>query len=329
MAGDQPTHHLAGDAADLGIEGLSEISVVGTGGSSTVYRARQKALDRIVAVKVLHGAWSMETRERFDRERQVMGRLSGHSAVVPIFQTGVTTRGEPFLILPFYPKGSLFRLMKDRGPLPWREAAFIVDALAEAVADCHRFGIVHRDVKPGNILLTDHLQPRLTDFGITKPTGEPTTGSAVAYTPSYSPPEAFGGGTAETTTDVYGLGATLWALLAGRAPFTEPGERSETSDVLDRAANDELLAPAADTPPPLVALLQRAMAKDPAARPGDAGEFLAELRRAVRLSEDHQTVEQVAADARPVPFPTWVLIALMIAGLALIAGTAVALTLVG
>lgn len=273
------------DGDELGIDGLTDVSVVGTGGSSTVYRARQEALDRTVAVKVVHAAWSMDARERFEHEREVTGRLSGHLAVVPIFATGITKRGEPYLLMPFYERGSLFRLLQDRGPLPWREATFILETLAQTVADGHREGVVHRDVKPGNVMLTRHLQPRLADFGITLPAGVAISGSAIAYTPSYSPPEAFDPGTAEPTTDVYGLGATLWAMLAGRAPYTEPGERLDLEVVMDRSRRGGLQPPTADTPAPLVALMERAMATKPAERPADGGAFCAELRRAVRRSE--------------------------------------------
>lgn len=298
-----PTHHRVGDQAELGIDGLSDVTVVGSGGSSSVFRARQEALDRTVAVKVVHSAWSIETRERFEHEREVMGRLSGHTAVVPIFATGITRRGEPYLLMPFYRRGSLFRLMKDRGPMPWREAAFLIEPVAQTLAACHRIGVVHRDVKPGNVLLTDHLDPRLTDFGITLPTGTATTGSAVAYTPSYSPPEAFEAGTAKPTTDVYGLAATLWALLAGRAPFTETGGPVDASAVMERSLLGGLEAPTVDTPAPMLDLLARAMAVAPDQRPADAELFLAELRRAVRLSESDRASEaNRAASPSATPF---------------------------
>ena len=319
MGGDQPTHHRVGDDVDLGVDGLTDVSVIGSGGSSTVYRARQEVLDRTVAVKVIHATWSIEARERFDQERQVMGRLSGHAAIVPIFATGITSRGEPYLLLPFYQRGSLFRLMQDRGPLPWREATFIVEALAQALADCHREGIVHRDVKPGNVLLTDHLQPRLADFGITQPRGHATAGTEVAYTPSYSPPEAFTGGTANPTVDVYGLGATLWALLAGRTPFTEVGDVADPATIMERAMAGGLEAPSPSTPPPLVRLLQRSMAAQPAKRPNDASEFAAELRRAVRLGESGQRAS-VTGIGRSVSVMSAALALVVVVGLVLIAG---------
>lgn len=322
MVGDRRTHHSVGDAADLGIDGLVDVSVVGSGGSSTVYRARQDLLDRDVAVKVVHAAWSIETRERFDHERQVMGRLSGHAAIVPIFETGITNRGEPYLLMPFYEQGSLFRLMKDQGPLPWREATFILETLAQTLADAHREGVVHRDVKPGNVLLTRHLQPRLSDFGIALPTGLSTAGSAVAYTPSYSPPEAFVGGVAEPTIDVYSLGATLWALLAGRAPFTERGETIDAAAVIERSTSTDVGSPNGSTPEPLLGLLNRAMDKEPRRRPADASAFAAELRRAVRLSErDGARPEQPRRNRKDLVLSS-VLIGMVTAGLVLVAAGA-------
>ncbi len=280
-----------GERAELGIDGLSALAMVGSGGSSTVYRARQDALDREVAVKVVHAAWTMETRERFEHERELMGRLSGHTAIVPIFETGITKRGEPYLLMPYYHRGSLFRLMRDRGPLPWPEAGFLLETVALTLADCHREGIVHRDVKPGNVMLTRHLHPRLADFGIALPLDMATSPATVAYTPSYSPPEAFEPGVAAPTIDVYGLGATLWALLAGRAPSGDDGDHGEDGDRRsdpeadgDRGRAGPIGAPRPDLPGGLADLLERSLDPDPGGRPPDAAAFVTELRRATRLS---------------------------------------------
>jgi serine/threonine-protein kinase PknK len=282
MNGGSPQEESPGERSELGIDGLSAVSEIGTGGSSTVYRARQDALDREVAVKVVHAAWSMETRERFEHERELMGRLSGHTAIVPILETGITRRGEPYLLMPYYPRGSLFRMMRHRGPLPWSEATFLLETVALTVADCHREGIVHRDVKPGNVLLTRHLHPRLADFGIALPLGLATSPATVAYTPSYSPPEAFEPGSAEPTTDVYGLGATLWALLGGHAPHTELGATTDPAVILERALAGPPDRPRPETPPAMVSLIGRSMHPDPAERQPDADAFVAELRRAAR-----------------------------------------------
>lgn len=322
-------HHHVGEAAELGIDGLSEVAVVGSGSSSTVYRARQQALHRTVAVKVIHASWSIETRERFDHEREVMGRLSGHSAIVPILETGITKRGEPYLMMPFYERGSLFRLMKDRGSLPWREATFIVESLARTVAEIHDEGVVHRDLKPGNVLLTNHLQPRLVDFGITLPAGSEASSGAVAYTPSYSPPEAFAAGVVQPTVDVYSLGATLWALLAGRAPFTvepdaRPGQPVDVSALMERSRHADLERPSAETPEPVHELIARAMSKRPEQRPQTGSEFVSHLRQAVRLSEPNLPAQQGSRARRDSLIPA--ALAVMIAvGLVLVLGGAVLL----
>lgn len=317
-----PTHPLD-DAAELGIDGLSQVAVVGSGGSSTVYRARQDALDRTVAVKVVHAAWSMEIRERFDREREVTGHLSGHAAIVPIFETGITRRGEPYLLMPFYERGSLFTLMRDRGPLPWREATFLVEALAATVADCHADGIVHRDVKPGNVMLSRHAGPRLADFGITLPDGTTTDAAAVAYTPSYSPPEAFGAGVVGTAQDVYALGATLWTLLAGRPPHTEQGQPVDQQDVLARAGQGPPASPAAGTPVPVLDVINRSMAPEPTNRPADGAAFAAELRRAIRRSDEAETTAPgrvTGGEGGNHRLTTAILAGLVAAGVLLIAG---------
>lgn len=302
MSGGGPGPGQPDDGVELGLEGVSQVALIGSGGSSTVYRARQDALDRVVAVKVVHDAWSMETRERFEHERELMGRLSGHTAIVPIFETGITKRGEPYLLMPYYQRGSLFGLMRDRGPLPWAEAAYLMEAVALTVADCHREGIVHRDVKPGNVLLTNHLHPRLADFGIALPVDMTTSPATVAYTPSYSPPEAFEPGVAAATTDVYGLGATLWALLAGRAPNTRSGERVDPAVVRQRALSGPVESPRSDLPASITDFLAQAMAPDRNHRFPDATAFAAELRRLGRQPTTSDGAP--TGPSTPVPSPS-------------------------
>lgn len=336
MSDRKPVHHSIGDGAELGIDGLSDVTTLGTGGSSTVYKGRQELLDRTVAIKVIHSAWNIETRERFEREREVMGRLSGHSAIVPIFETGITKRGEPYLLMPLYERGSLFRLLRDKGPMQWREATFMLETLADTLAESHVLGIVHRDVKPGNVLLTDHLQPRLSDFGITLPTGAHTTTGSVAFTPSYSPPETFSVGPVFPAQDVYGLGATLWALLAGRAPFTHVGEKIDVDEIMVRATSEQLERPNSSVPDPIFDLIERSMAKSPKDRPRDAGVFAAELRRAVRQSDTNpigkkssksRANQTKSAKSSGEKILTIALIGLVIAGVALlVTGAVMALT---
>ncbi|MGB5757445.1 MAG: serine/threonine-protein kinase, partial [Acidimicrobiales bacterium] len=153
--------------SNLGIDGLEDVEQIGTGGSSRVYRARQADLDRIVAVKVLNLGHDQNVSKRFDRERKAMGRLSLHEGIVPVYSSGMTTHGEPYLVMPYYANGSLQDQI-DAGPMEWQTAVSYVDVAAETIAAAHDEGVVHLDLKPANILLTNHGAPRIADFGIAK-----------------------------------------------------------------------------------------------------------------------------------------------------------------
>ncbi len=283
-AGDGRVQHQPdGDDGDLGIAGIGPAAIVSTGGTSTVFRARERALDRDVAVKVFRPD---ADRGLTERELRIMGRLSGHSATVPVFSSGRTEDGSSYLVMPFFGRGSLHQLVRERGPLAWREATFLLLPIADTAADLHAAGFVHRDVKPGNVLLSDHLRPHLGDFGISMPVRpEATDRGAVAFTPSFGAPETFDRVVTDPTVDVYSLGATLWALLAGRTPFVDPEGSNTMQDLLGRARSGEAPPLPATVPSHLADLIGRAMSPQPADRPADAGVFAAELRRAVRLSE--------------------------------------------
>jgi serine/threonine protein kinase len=146
------------------------------------------------------------------------------------------------------------------------------------------WGVVHRNITPATIMLTDFLLPRVGEFEMSLPIGS-GTGSSITFTPCYSPPEAVEPVEAAPTADVYGLGALLWALLAGRPPFTSHGERIDALTALDRARAENLAAPAPGTPEPIVELLRRSMAADPRNRPANGAAFVSELRRSVSRSE--------------------------------------------
>jgi serine/threonine protein kinase len=164
--------------------------------------------------------------------------------------------------------------------------------VAVTLAEVHGCGIVHRNLRPATIMLTDFLLPRVGEFEMSLPRGS-ATASSITYVPCYSPPEAVEPVPAEPTVDVYGLGAVLWALLAGRPPFTAPGERIDALTALDRARGHRLAEPSRGTPEPIAELLRRSMAADPAKRPANGAAFVTELRRAVSRSE--------VAATRPAP----------------------------
>ncbi|MEM7275304.1 MAG: protein kinase [Actinomycetota bacterium] len=273
--------------SNLGIDGLEDIRQIGTGGSSRVYRARQVELDRIVAIKVLNPGHDQNVAKRFDRERKAMGRLSLHEGIVPVYTSGTTDHGEPYLVMPYYANGSLQDQI-DSGALDWEAAVAFIDVAAETIAEAHDEGVVHLDLKPANILLTSAGAPRIADFGIAKLTtgnaaSAGTTGGA-AFTPAYSAPETFLDGETGPPSDVYGLGATLWALLVGHPPFLTPGDDSNLMAVIGRVVNNPVGDLRHFTPAPICDVIEQAMAKQPEDRYQTAREFSLALKQAAAES---------------------------------------------
>ncbi|WP_040836798.1 protein kinase domain-containing protein [Nocardia brevicatena] len=207
-------------AAELETAGFEDALEVGSGGFGVVYRCRQTALDRTVAVKVLTAEFDEDNRARFVREQRAMGRLTGHPNIVTVLQVGVTAGGHPYLVTPYYPLGSLETRIRRHGLLPMEDVLQIGVKIAGALESAHRLGVLHRDVKPGNILLTDYGEPALTDFGIAHIADEfQTAKGTVTGSPAFTAPEVLEGGTPTPAADVYGLGATLFSALTGHAAF--------------------------------------------------------------------------------------------------------------
>ncbi|MCW4352975.1 protein kinase [Hoyosella sp. YIM 151337] len=220
----------AGLADELAAAGFTSAKLVGRGGFGTVYRCVQAAVGRVVAVKVLSSDLDRDNRERFLREGHAMGRLSGHPNIVNIIQVGTTASGRPYIVMPFHPRDSLAVRLRRHGPMAWSSAISIGVKLAGALETAHRVGTLHRDVKPGNILMSDYDEPRLTDFGIARIEGGFETATA-AFTGSlaYTAPEVLQGGKPTLAADIYALGATLFALITGKAAH-------------DRRTGEELVA---------------------------------------------------------------------------------------
>lgn len=281
MRRSEPEDLVSVSVRNLGIEGIEDIEQIGSGGSSRVYRARQVDLDRVVAIKVINADHSNDVARRFDRERKAMGRLSLHEGIVPVYTSGLTAHGEPYLIMPFFSNGSLQDQI-DMGAMEWETAVAYVDAAAETIAAAHDEDVVHLDLKPANILLTKTGAPRIADFGIAKLGGNAaqTNGSsaATAFTPAYSAPETFLDGETGPPSDVYGLGATLWALLVGHPPFLTPGEDTNLMAVIGRVVNNPVSDLRHFTPSPICDVIERAMAKHPQNRYQTAREFSQALK---------------------------------------------------
>jgi TolB-like protein/predicted Ser/Thr protein kinase len=196
---------------------------IGRGGQGVVYRAHQKSLNRTIALKVLGlGPWTTETHlKRFRREAEAAASLQ-HPGIVPIYEVGERD-GQCYFSMQFVEGGQLDEVVKDQ-PIPIRRAVELIVKLARTVHYAHEHGILHRDIKPGNILLDENGEPHLTDFGLARlvEADSTVTGTKeVLGTPSYMAPEQAAGETAKLgkATDVYGLGAVLYQLLTGQPPF--------------------------------------------------------------------------------------------------------------
>jgi len=270
-------------AAAPRIPGVELLDVLATGGSGLVYRGRQVAFDRLVAVKVVNADGSDgATRRRWEREVAAVGRLSDHPNVVPVYDAGVTDEGTSYLVMPLVPGGSLGDRLRRDGPFDAEEVAAIGVKLAGALQAVHAAGVLHRDLKPDNVLCTAHGEPQLTDFGIARLQDRTATMHGdVHATISYAAPEVLAGEPATELTDVYGLGATLYALLTAQAPHQPmPGEHLAASV---RRALEEEPPPlrAADVPAGLAHVVHRALARDPRQRQPDAARLRHDLERAL------------------------------------------------
>jgi eukaryotic-like serine/threonine-protein kinase len=244
---------------------------LGSGGMARVVAAHDRLLDREVAVKLLSAPADRAARTRFLQEARSAARLS-HPDAVSVFDTG-EHEGQPFIVMELVDGETLGDLLDREGPLELEVAVAITLGVLDVLAAAHREGMVHRDVKPGNVLLPSEGGVKLADFGIAKAMDEATTGltatGTVVGTATYLAPELVEGGRATPASDVYSVGCLLYALLAGRPPFT--GD----SALAVAYAQRHTPVPAVETLRPEVpawlrAVLDHALAKDPSVRYPDA-----------------------------------------------------------
>lgn len=270
---------MVGDvAAELAAVGFTEPEEIGRGGFGVVYRCTQRSLDRVVAVKVLTADLDDENLGRFMREQRAMGRLSGHPNIVNVLEVGATASGRPFIVMQYHPHGTLDLLIRKHGLIDPSSTLRIGIKMAGALETAHRAGILHRDVKPTNILFTEYGEPQLTDFGIARMAGGfQTRAGLIAGTPAFTAPEVLSGAEPMVASDLYGLGATLFCALTGHAAFERQSGESIVAQFLRLSSEPVPDMRELDIPEALSRAVGRAMARDPADRPASAGEFGAEL----------------------------------------------------
>ncbi|MBM4039604.1 MAG: DUF1080 domain-containing protein, partial [Planctomycetes bacterium] len=258
--------------------GVEIIEPIGQGGMGTVYKGRQTALDRVVAIKTLpaHLAANAAFVERFHREARNAARLR-HPNIVEVYAVG-EAEGVHYLAMEYVDGEGLDKVLAREGPLDAPRAAAILKQACGALAAAHEAGIVHRDIKPSNLLLDSHGSVRVTDFGLAKRADDAsvTQTSDVLGTPLYLAPEAATGAEPCPQSDLYSLGATFYHLLAGRPPF----EGKTSGELIVKHVTGEPMplheaAPGVD--PRLARIIDRLLAKPLAERYGSAEALLRDL----------------------------------------------------
>jgi serine/threonine-protein kinase len=257
------------------------LELVGSGGMSSVYKAHDRLLERNVALKVLHPHYGEDEEyvERFRREARAVAQLS-HPNIVTVIDRGEAD-GHQFIVFEFVDGENLKELVQRTGPLPTRRAVELALAVAQGLAFAHQHELVHRDVKPQNVLLNGDGEAKVTDFGIARSLdvehGVTQTGTVLG-TSNYLSPEQARGEQVTPATDVYSLGVVLYELLTGDVPF--PGDNFVA--VAMKHINElppDLLERRPDVPMRLAAAVDRALAKDPEQRFRSMDEFARELRQ--------------------------------------------------
>lgn len=258
------------------LDGYSDFEPIGGGGYATVYKARHTQLGRDVAIKLLtqhfHGS---RDSIHFQTEAHALGRLSSHPNIVDVYDAGVTSAQRGFIVMRLYNRGTIADQVRQTGPQNVQYVVAVGRQLASALQQAHARGIIHRDVKPENVLLDEESRPILTDFGISVMVDldGPTTAPA-AFSMSHAAPEVLDRNEFSAASDQYSLASSLYAMLSGMPAFNE---NTATRQIAAVVANPVPPLDRNDVPPEVEYAITRAMAKDPADRFPSVADFAAAL----------------------------------------------------
>ncbi len=265
-------------------------ALIGEGGMAHVYRGTDITLDRPVAIKILREELSHEEDvvSRFRREAHSAAKLS-HANIVQVYDTGVDA-GKYYIVMEYLPEADLKQIIEEYAPLPLRKVLEFATPAAEALDYAHRAGIVHRDVKPQNMLFSDSGQVKLSDFGIAAAAGSPglTADGKVLGSARYISPEQAQGASAGPASDIYSLGVVLYEALTGRLPF----DGDTAADIAAMHLRETPPSPRSVNPnlsPEAEFVINKAMARDPQRRYRSAAELLVDLRKLAAGAELDQT----------------------------------------
>ncbi len=270
-------------ATDLPGDRYEILEYVNSGGSGAIYKGRHILLDKIVAIKMLNHE-SAEHLMRFQQEAKALAKLS-HPNIIQVLEFGANTKGEPYLVMDWFDGCSLKEHLAKLGPMPLSEAIPLLVKVARAIGAAHRQGILHRDIKPGNIMVArtrdGDLEAKLVDFGIAKDIGDKpssTQSGAAIGTPLYMSPEQAGGKKISVQSDLYSFGCVMFEIFTGHPPF----EAESTVEVLQKHRSEQ--PPKLKTknkkvavPPHIEDLIYSLLSKNPPERPMSADEVIAIL----------------------------------------------------
>ena len=307
---DQPVETAADPLVGRLLDGRYRLDrPIARGGMATVYTATDTRLDRVVAVKVMRPALAEDADfvARFAREARAAARLSSPEVVAVHDQGTDPSTGTAYLVMEYVAGRTLRDVIRDSGPLSAGRALSLLEPVLRALAAAHAAGLVHRDVKPENVLLGDDGRVKVADFGLARAVETSnltaTTGLLIG-TVAYLAPEQVEHGTADPRTDVYAAGILLWEMLTGTPPYDGDSPLS----VAYRHVHDDVPAPSTlveGIPPAVDALAVRATRRNPDERPADGGAFLAEVMAArATLPAGSMDTQPTLVVPRPVAAPT-------------------------